>query len=70
VPVWLDVSRSGSTLTFRYSTNGTAWTTLTTVAQTDDFTTAPDRVGIAVWQRTAFGGGDEVGTFAHFLKTA
>jgi hypothetical protein len=70
VPVWLDASRSGSTLTFRYSTNGTAWTTLATVAQTDDFTTAPDRVGIAVMQRVAFGGGDEVGTFAHFLRTA
>jgi hypothetical protein len=69
VPQWFDVARSGTNLVLRYSTDGSSWTTETTVAQTVDFTTAPDTVGLWTWQRVG-GTINEVATFESFTKTA
>jgi hypothetical protein len=68
VVVWLEISRSGSNLIFRHSLDGAAWTTVITVAQTVDFTTAPDEIGLSVWEQAS--GAAQVATFDFFQKTA
>jgi hypothetical protein len=44
-PIWLRVSRSGTTLTADMSVDGYSWRTVLTEAITASFTTAPDEVG-------------------------
>ncbi|MDB4882386.1 MAG: hypothetical protein JWL95_1152, partial [Gemmatimonadetes bacterium] len=45
----VEVAKSGSNLTYRFSQNaGTSWTTITTRALTADFTTEPNEVGVVV----------------------
>jgi len=45
------VARSGTTLTFQYSTEGTVFQTVVTEAITAHFTTAPDQVGVVAGNR-------------------
>lgn len=68
-PSYLEVARTGSNLIFRYSTDDVTYTTYITVAQTTDFTTAPDQIGLWAQAKTV-GGTTQVATFDRFWKAA
>lgn len=66
---WVQVKRVGSTLTFRASTDGVSFTDIAAgTAQTADFTTAPDQIGIFVNQTGS--GTALLGEFDSFARTA
>jgi hypothetical protein len=46
---WLKVARVGSNLIFYQSADGKNWIAVQTIAQTTYLTTAPDRIGPALW---------------------
>jgi hypothetical protein len=46
---WLKIARSGTTLIFSRSADGKNWATIQSISQTTYLTTAPDRIGPAVW---------------------
>jgi hypothetical protein len=54
---WCEVERVGAAWTFRYSEDGSSWTTLvgaSGIVQTVDFTVAPDQIGL--WVTAAVAG--------------
>lgn len=64
---YLEIIRDGSTLYFLRSTDASNWIEATRVAQTVDFTTAPDQVGL--WVNTVAGfGNTRTGIFEYFRK--
>jgi hypothetical protein len=66
---WVEVGRSGTTLTFRASNNGSSWTDIcTAVAQTADFTTTADQIAWFVNQANV--GPSFTGEFDSFARTA
>jgi hypothetical protein len=64
---YVEIVREGGTLRFIHSEDGINWFHGTEVAQTADFTTAPDQVGVCTGSQSGFGVQD-VGTFQAFRK--
>jgi hypothetical protein len=64
---YLEIIRDGTTLFFLTSEDESNWTELVRVAQTADFTTAPNQVGLWVASQSGFGVQD-TGLCLYFVK--
>lgn len=64
---YFEVERSGTTWSYRYSSDGSSWTTLTSAAESADFTSAPDQIGL--WSNgSETVGGTTAAVFERFWK--